>query len=187
MPYLESAPPLGEIAERLSLIQRWNGRTTIPWTVLHHTLLAVSLLPETASQYLRLTVLLHDAAEGWTGDIPRPFKCPEQTELEREILAEIYAGLNLVAPWPHSIKAQLRHVDDVTAVVEAQCLCRPSERRSVVAKHLEIYSPEPALVERGEDILWAMKELTRAEVVTLWVKLVESTLEYFVPTEEDRI
>ena len=184
MPYLESAPSLREIAERLSLIQRWNGRTTVPWTVLHHTILATSLLPETATPYLRLTVLMHDAAEGWTGDIPRPFKCPEQAELEREILAEIYDGLNLVAPWPQSIKAQLRHVDDVTAVVEAQCICRPSERRKVVANHLEVYAPETQLVERGEHTLWEMRELSRRDAVTLWVRLVESTLESLAPEIE---
>lgn len=183
MPYLESAPSLREIAERLSRIQRWNGRTTIPWTVLQHSVLAASLLPETASDYLRLTVLMHDAAEGWTGDIPRPFKCPEQADLERAILAEIYDGLNLVAPWPQSIKAQLKHVDDVTAMVEAQCICRPSERRSVSAKHLELYAPEPRLVERGEDILWEMKELPRREMVSVWVTLVENALESLVTTE----
>lgn len=184
MPYLESAPSLRDIAERLSLVQRWNGRTTVPWSVLQHSILAASLLPDTASPYLRLTVLMHDAAEGWTGDIPRPFKCPEQAALEREILAEIYEGLKLVAP-PQHIKAELRKVDDLTALVEAQCLCRPAERRSVSAKHLEFYSPQPALVETGEGLLWNLRELPRVEAVLVWVKAVNIVLESLVTAETE--
>ncbi len=177
MAYLETAPTLREIAERLSVIQRWNGRTTIPWSVLQHTILAAALLDkETTTSYMRLTVLMHDAAEGWIGDIPRPFKCPEQAELEQNILGEIYDGLNLVVPWTLFVKKELRYIDDVAAVVEAQCICHPAERRNVVSRHLEVNPPDTALVEKGENILWNMRDLPRVEAIEFWIKAVEDAI-----------
>ncbi|MEE8607951.1 MAG: hypothetical protein V3S55_10110 [Nitrospiraceae bacterium] len=187
MAYLESVPSFREIAERLSLIQRWNGRTTIPWTVLQHTILAATLLPDDALPHLRLTVLLHDAAEGWTGDIPRGFKCPEQVDLENDILAEIYLGHRLVPVWTQSVKRSVRYVDDFAAMAEAQCFCHPVERRAVSARHLSAHIPNTALVERGENILWGMRDLPRAEAINLWVKAVERTLADMNIPEEERI
>ena len=178
MAYLESAPSLREIAERLSFIQRWNGRTTMPWTVLQHTLLAVALLPEDTTPELRLTVLMHDVAEGYIGDIPRPFKCPEQAELERDILVEIYEGLGLSPPCRNPWwKSELRYIDDVAALVEAQCIVHPKQRRHVNTRFLEVNAPCPALVEKGEDILWNMRDLPRVEAIRFWIKTVEDTIE----------
>lgn len=174
MPFLESAPSLRELAERLSLIQRWNGRTTIPWSVLQHTILAAALLPEDAHPALRLTVLLHDTAEGYTGDIPRGFKCPEQADMESDILAEIYQSQGLVAP--SCCDSELRYYDDVAALVEAQCITSPWERRAVNARHLEVHQPDPALVERGEVILWNLRDLPRVEAIGFWVKTVQTVI-----------
>lgn len=175
MAYLESAPSLREIAGRLSLIQRWNGRTTIPWSVLQHTLLANTLLGEDVSTFTRLIVLMHDAAEGWTGDIPRGFKCPEQAQMENDILCEIYVGLGL-APLNNisAFKQRLRYIDDVAALVEAQCLISPAERVAVVTRHYRVHPVDSELLRRGENELWSMRELSRADAVEEWVGLVQS-------------
>lgn len=182
MSYLESLPTLREIAERLSFVARWNGRTTMPWSVLQHTILTGTLLPEDATSYYRLVVLMHDAAEGWTGDIPRPFKCPEQAKLEEDILAEIYNGMDIVAPGMH-VKKLLRYVDDIAAVVEAQCICRPEQRRYVVAKHLENHAADTALVEQGEETLWRMRDLSREDAVHLWVWAVGDLIQELLERE----
>ncbi len=183
MPYLEGDVSLRNIAERLSLIQRWNGRTTIPWTVLQHSILAAALLPEDANPYTRLVTLLHDAGEGWVGDIPRGFKCPEQADLERDLLAEIYESLGLVPP-SLADSAKIHYTDDVTALVEAQCLVHPAERRAVAARHLDIYRPDSPLVERGEDLLWSMRDMPRHEVIRVWIISVETLIFELTEPEE---
>lgn len=189
MAHLESAPSLREIAERLSVVQRWNGRTTVPWTALQHTILAATLLPEDTSPYLRLVVLMHDAAEGWTGDIPRPYKVPAQAELEKKILGEIYhsiAHASLI-PWTNRALTALQYVDDVAALVEAECLCHPEQRHRVVNSHYLEHEADFDLVRKGRDTLWGMLELPRYKAVQLWVKAVESVLAGVTTSQEETI
>ena len=191
MPYLNPAPSLREVAERLSLIQRWNGRTTVPWTVLQHSLLTATLLPADANNpYLRLVTLMHDAGEAYTGDIPHGFKAPEQAQLELDILAEIYEGLSLVPPCRSGfgVNAVLRKADDFAALVEAQCICSPAERREVTTRLNDIYGPPlGAAVAQGEKTLWSMRDMPRRDAIDTWVTAVEKLIAALIVTEEERI
>ena len=187
MTYLDPAPTLREIAERLSLVQRWNGRTTIPWSVLQHSILTATLLPEDANPYLRLVTLLHDAGEAYTGDIMRGFKVPEQAAFEKDLLAEIYESMDLVAPGM-SYSGALRFVDEVSALVEARCLVHPADRDRVQISHFEVYpDTDMDLVERGDRTLWNMRDMSRRDAINVWMEAVEKLIAALITPEEVEI
>ncbi len=55
---------------------------------------------------LRLTALLHDAAEAYLGDIPRPAKVllPDYMALEKRFMEVIAKRFKIIYPIPHEIK-----------------------------------------------------------------------------------
>lgn len=85
---------LVDIAWALSRVPRFAGHTESPMTVLEHTLEVVTLLPWEYSGQTDLArwALLHDAAEAYIGDVPKPIKdqIPAFTEVENKILDVIW-------------------------------------------------------------------------------------------------
>lgn len=81
---------LGDIAQSLSRIQRFNGHTTVPVSVAQHSLLVEALIADDDYE-LRLAALLHDAHEAYLGDISSPMKrairAVEQDSTERKTSA----------------------------------------------------------------------------------------------------
>lgn len=65
------------IARKLSRLLRFNGDTCRPYSVGEHTLNLNLAVPGIAT-------LLHDAAEGWLGDMPAPIKdyCPDFCQID---------------------------------------------------------------------------------------------------------
>lgn len=59
-----------DIAHALHNINRFNGHTSKPYSVLSHSLCAAALMPEGK----KMEGLLHDAAEAYIGDIITPIK-----------------------------------------------------------------------------------------------------------------
>jgi hypothetical protein len=107
---------LEDIGRALAGILRWCGRG--PTTVLQHSL---ELARRVESPEETLHALLHDAAEAFLGDIPRPFKneVPGYDRTEVGILAAIYRSLD--CPWPSAeAVAQVRFFDDQLADEERQ-------------------------------------------------------------------
>lgn len=94
------APTLLDIAIGLSRQPRFAGQTRVWWSVLDHTLFCDDLLTlvfDLPLRPLRLGVLLHDAHESLTGDVPTPLKTPDfkamQDKLDRLIYdAHYYPG-----------------------------------------------------------------------------------------------
>lgn len=70
-----SSVRIDDIAQHLSLTNRFNGATREPYSVAQHSCLVSDACPR---EY-RLQGLLHDAAEAYVGDLTRPLKiCLEQ-------------------------------------------------------------------------------------------------------------
>ena len=80
----------------LARIPRWTGHTVVNYTVLHHSLavhqLSMRLGYDNGTQVL---ALFHDLAEAYTGDIPRPLKTQDQSEIEHVIWNNIAYALGL--------------------------------------------------------------------------------------------
>ena len=76
-----------DIAHGLAFQCRFNGQTRSFYSVAQHSLLVASLVP----LRLRLTALLHDAAEAYLGDMVKPLKqCfPEFSEMEAKVMTII--------------------------------------------------------------------------------------------------
>lgn len=62
-----------DIASSLSKICRFNGHTSAFYSVAEHSVIA-SLITQDRDPQIRLSALLHDAAEAFLGDIVKPIK-----------------------------------------------------------------------------------------------------------------
>lgn len=66
---------VGDIAHALSLINRFTGHTTRPYSVAEHSLLVADLAEAAgASPVVQMAALIHDAHEAYTGDVSTPVK-----------------------------------------------------------------------------------------------------------------
>jgi uncharacterized protein len=93
-----------DIAHSLSHICRFNGHTDGHYSVAQHCVL-MSELPH-LPKHLRLTALLHDAAEAYLGDVVRPLKhlLPEYMKIEEHMERVIANAFLLEYPFPTEIK-----------------------------------------------------------------------------------
>lgn len=128
----EDAPELEDITISLARMCRFNGFSTIFWTVLQHSFAVEDILePE-----YKIYGLLHDAAECITGDIPRPVKPDVMARMEDILMTSIYKSLNIPEP---SSKAKLYVKEADDRVLYAECvLFGPPE----TSKHLGFSYPE---------------------------------------------
>jgi hypothetical protein len=80
------APPLADLALSMSRMPRFAGHTRIWWTVLDHSVFVHAMAEkDDMSPELRLALLLHDAHEGLTGDIPSDMKSDEMRTMQKAI------------------------------------------------------------------------------------------------------
>jgi hypothetical protein len=94
---------LWDIAWSLDKINRYLGHTPVAWSVLSHTGLCYILaMIETKNQLPKIdqiALLLHDAAEAYIGDMPRPIKETDHAhffvELEQRVLSAILARFGI--------------------------------------------------------------------------------------------
>jgi len=117
-----------DIAHALSLICRFNGHTKYHYSVAQHSVYCAQLaLSRGYTSLVALYALLHDAAEAYCCDIPRPLK-PSLTDyaaIEDGIMAVIYARYGLTVPREDMHKI-IKQLDDAV-------LC--SEARTLMSKH----------------------------------------------------
>jgi hypothetical protein len=97
-------PSLTDIAVGMSRQPRFGGQTKSQWSVLDHSLFCDELVraraekgvptlggdDEEAVRRWRLAVLLHDAHEALTGDVPSPLKTADFKAMQRELDRRIY-------------------------------------------------------------------------------------------------
>lgn len=114
-----------DIAHHLALINRFTGATREPYSVAQHSVLCSLIVPAE----LRLTALMHDAAEAYVTDVSRPLKVamrdlaiyydPDPVHVYDEIAERVEAaigtkfGLDLV-----NLDPAVKHADLVMLATE---------------------------------------------------------------------
>jgi uncharacterized protein len=149
-----------DIAASLSLLNRFTGYTSRPYTVGEHCLLGLEFLPA----WDRFEYLMHDASEAYLGDVSGPLKHLEgmayYRELERAWMKAIRERFGMKKEQP----AIVTLTDQRMLVTEMRDLRgrRPMWRDKVKAYPMVIpaTAPAPQLVER--DFLEEFERLARA-------------------------
>lgn len=93
---------LEDIAHALSMLCRFNGHCTKFYSVAEHSVyVSRNVPPEHA-----LWALLHDAAEAYVADVPRPLKrfLPNYKEAEAQVMRAVCEHFGLPIEEPESVK-----------------------------------------------------------------------------------
>lgn len=119
----EGVPSLEDIALSLSRIPRFGGHGRTEWSVLNHSLVCQRIAAKHGyNAAFQLEMLLHDAHEAVTGDIPTPVKTQDvrllQAELDGRILSAYFPGTPGL--FPHKMR-----VLDLRALYAEACTVGP--------------------------------------------------------------
>lgn len=114
-----AAVDLRDIAHALSLLCRFNGHCREFYSVAEHSVRVSHAVPPSDA----LAGLLHDAAEAYVSDVPRPVKDQLEGLRDREddLLEVIFAALGVPWPVPPSVKV----FDDRLLATELRDLMAP--------------------------------------------------------------
>jgi len=134
-----------DIAQSLALCCRFNGHCRGFYSIANHSMRVAELLPNP----LKIWGLLHDAAETYLSDIPRPTKqhlyhhvgeCIHISDVENKILEAIAKKFNLVWPVPSEVK-------------EADNIMLATEKRDLMGKPPQSWGKLPKPLDK-KIILW---------------------------------
>lgn len=108
-----------DIAHALSLQCRFGGHCRIFYSVAEHSVRVSQVVPHA----MRLAALLHDAAEAYLVDLPRPIKRSSSlgehyTELEARVQGAVFERFGLELPLPDEV----HDADNVLLMTEARDL-----------------------------------------------------------------
>lgn len=148
---------IGDIARALSRESRFNGHTSVFYSVAQHAVIASWLVP----QPFALEALLHDAPEAYLKDLPSPLKalCPDYRVIEARVDAAIRDRFLL----PATPSAEVKRVDLVLLATEKRdlmpdcpipwpCLEGVKPISSRLAPYPSPEEAERAFLERFEEI-----------------------------------
>jgi uncharacterized protein len=119
---LDPAPgsiDIRDIAHSLSLLCRFNGHCGTFYSVAEHCVRISDYVPQQHAMW----GLMHDAAEAYISDLPRPVKrqIPDFVRFEDDLLQRIMAHYGL--PWP--MPAEVKRADDLLLATEMRDLMAP--------------------------------------------------------------
>lgn len=108
-----------DIAHALSMTCRFSGHTRQFYSVAEHSVRVSRVCDPTDA----LHGLLHDAAEAYLTDLPRPIKrmLPQYKALEDKVQSAIYRRFGLDDATPQSVK----RADGILLATEGRDLCAP--------------------------------------------------------------
>ncbi len=129
---------IGDIAQGLSRVARWNGQTSGDWafTVAQHCVLVERLAGAFRAgmpRAWRLAALLHDAPEYVVGDLITPYKAAggaDYEALEVRLLAAVHLRFGLPAELPAAASNLIKRADRAAAYLEATQLAGFTEREA---------------------------------------------------------
>ncbi len=138
---------IADIAHSLSLQCRFNGHCGVFYSVAEHCVRVSRAVDRRHAMW----GLLHDAAEAYVGDLPRPVKhcLPEFSRIEDRLLRTIVEHFGLSWPMPE----QVRLYDDVLLATECRDLMRSPPAPWGLAVH-----PLPQRIEPLPDSASAEKQ-----------------------------
>lgn len=104
---------INDIADSLSKQWRWAGHLKEFYSVAQHCVTVANLVP---NPELKLQALLHDAAEAYILDVPRPIKrvVPEYVALENNLMQSISKQFGFIWPMNSIVVA----ADDIILLTE---------------------------------------------------------------------
>lgn len=115
-------PSLLDIAVGLSRQPRFGGQTAYWWSVLDHTLFCDEALQaglNGVNRDMRVALLLHDAHEALTGDVPTPLKTPDFKAMQDQLDERIYGAY---LPDGYRYPKVVKMVDRHAMLAEARAL-----------------------------------------------------------------
>ena len=106
-----------DIGAALSKLCRFGGHTTRFYSVAEHSVLVSRVVPP----FLQRQALLHDAAEAYCADVPRPLKIGlgEHYAAIEDLNWRVIAGKYLVGPTIHPM---VKRADDAVLMAEKRAL-----------------------------------------------------------------
>lgn len=136
-----------DLARGLANVCRYSGQVTKFYSVAEHCILVARHAP----LHLKPYALLHDAAEAYIGDVPRPVKllCPEYKEVEGRVEEAILKRFGvLVSAWELPV---IKELDNRALLLEAMSLKLVTDPRAwldvpgePLDDEIQCWSPEEA-------------------------------------------
>ena len=129
--FLKPAPDevdIRDIAHHLSLLCRFTGACRWFYSVADHSICVADLVP----QELKLSALLHDAAEAYINDISRPVKYSHKLDSTEAAIMSVIAdkfGINPTAP-------EIKEADNILIATDARDLMANTDCWAVLPKPL---------------------------------------------------
>ena len=144
---------IGDVAHGLANVCRYSGQCVRFYSVAEHSI----LVSETATGF-EYEALLHDAAEAFIGDIPRPLKqmLPEYKRIEAEVERVILDRFGVSSPLSAQVKrADLRVLaaeqkQIMPAGTDAWVRDQNIEPAPIIVRHLQPEQAKRAFLDRFE-------------------------------------